>query len=888
MLGTRHPRVATCTGHVDDGHAVQLFERSSQLSLLEQRLAEVRARAGGRLVLVGGEAGIGKTALLRSFCDGLSLRVVWVACEPLFAPRPLGPLLDAAHVTGGELAERVGGGAKPHDVALSLMDELRAGAPTVLVLEDLHWADEATLDVVRLLARRVETVPALVLATYRDDELDRSHPLRIVLGDLPSRGAVTRLALDALSRDTVATLAAESPLNPDDLYERTGGNPFYVTEVLAARTERTPETVRDAVLARAARLSPAARALLDAVAIVPQPAELWLLDRLVESPAGTLHECLRSGMLRADGGLVAFRHELARIAVEDSLPPDDRLALHGRALAALAEPPSGTADLARVSHHAEAAGDRDAVLRFAPAAAEQAAASGAHREAAAQLARALSCADGAPLDVRAQLLERRAHECYVCAQLDAAIDAQREALECRRRLGDRLGEGNAERSLSRLLFFTGRPDEGERRALHAVDLLEGLEPGHELAMAYANVSQRRMVVEEHEAAIEWGGRAVELAERFGDTEVLVYALTNIGCAQARAGALEDGCEQLERVLDLALRHGMEEYAGRAFSSLVLLPLGDRRFDLARQHLDAGLEYCTQRGLDMWRLYLLAEDALLQLATGRYDEATDAASRVLQDPRSAAVARGWAETALTLVRARRGGTPDTLLLDEEQARSDATAELMRMAPVAAARAEIAWLAGDTSLVAGVTDSALGLALERNAPWAAGALVYWRWRAGLRDELRTDTIAEPYRLAIDGQWSSASRLWREIGCPYEAALALLGSDYEVDMRRAFDELRALGADAAAAMAARELRARGVRGIPRGPRPRTRENKAGLTARELDVVACLADGLRNADIAERLVLSPKTVDHHVSAILRKLDARTRGEAAAEAARLGLVRSG
>jgi DNA-binding CsgD family transcriptional regulator len=868
---------------------VRLFERSSELSLLEQRLGEVRERLNGRLVLVAGEAGIGKTALLRTFCDGLgaSQRVVWVACEPLFTARPLGPLLDAAHVMGGAFADRVTAGGKPHDVGLSLMNELRESAPTVLVLEDLHWADEATLDVVRLLARRVETVPALMLATYRDDELDRSDPLRIVLGELPARGAVTRLALDPLSRDTVATLAEESQLDGGDLYERTGGNPFYVTEVLAAGTDRVPGTVRNAVLARAARLSPAARALLDAVAIVPRPTELWLLDRLADSAPGALHECLRSGVLRADGALVAFRHELARIAVEDSLPPDDRLTLHRRALAALADPPAGTADLARLAHHAEAADDHDAVLRFAPAAAKHAAASGAHREAAAQFARALRFADAAPLELRARLLERRADECYVCAQLEAAIDAQRNALECRQRLGDRLGEGNAERLLSRLLFFTGRTVEGERRAYDAVTLLEGLRPGHELAMAYANVSQRRMVTEENEAAVEWGARAVELAERLGDTEALVYALTNIGCARTQAGAVDRGNADLERALELARRHALEEYAGRAFSCLVLWALRDRALGVARRHLEAGLEYCTQRGLDMWRLYLLAEGAHLELVTGRFDRAADAASQVLRDPRSAVVARGWAETALAVVRARQGDPPSASAIEGAQARVDGTGELSSMVPLAAARAEIAWLNGDTPLVGRVTDRAFALALERGAAWPAGELAWWRCRAGLHDELPRDSIAEPYRLAIDGDWVSASQVWSQIGCPYEAALALVDSNDETDLRRAFDELRALGAHATAAVVARKLRARGVRGLPRGPRRSTRENRAGLTARELDVVACLADGLRNADIAERLVVSPKTVDHHVSAILRKLDARTRGEAAAEAARLGLVRS-
>ena len=167
----------------------ELLERSRELSTLDELLGLVVSSSHGRLVLVAGEAGVGKTTLLRRLGeehrDGP--RFLWGACEPLFTPRPLGPLLDVAELTGGEFAEVVARGAKPHDVVGALVRELGSRAPTVLVLEDLHWADEATLDVLRLLARRIATVPALVLASYRDDELDRRHPLRIVLGELATR-----------------------------------------------------------------------------------------------------------------------------------------------------------------------------------------------------------------------------------------------------------------------------------------------------------------------------------------------------------------------------------------------------------------------------------------------------------------------------------------------------------------------------------------------------------------------------------------------------------------------------------------------------------------------------------------------------------------------------
>ena len=232
------------SGHVPTGGAAELLERSEDLATLAGRLAAVTESARGQLVLVRGEAGIGKTALLSQFCQGVgrSVRVLWAACDPLFTPRPLGPLLDVARETTGELRVRVESGAQPHEVTIALMGELEAPAPTVMVLEDIHWADEATLDVLRLLARRLEAIPALLLASYRDEQLHRAHPLRIVLGELPAGGAVSRHELRPLSRDAVARLAEDTTLDPDDLHHRTAGNPFFVTEVLAAGT--APESRR--------------------------------------------------------------------------------------------------------------------------------------------------------------------------------------------------------------------------------------------------------------------------------------------------------------------------------------------------------------------------------------------------------------------------------------------------------------------------------------------------------------------------------------------------------------------------------------------------------------------------------------------------------------------
>jgi DNA-binding CsgD family transcriptional regulator len=242
------------------------------------------------------------------------------------------------------------------------------------------------------------------------------------------------------------------------------------------------------------------------------------------------------------------------------------------------------------------------------------------------------------------------------------------------------------------------------------------------------------------------------------------------------------------------------------------------------------------------------------------------------------------TAIGLVRARRGDPDQWGPLDEALALVEPSRELQRLAPVAAARAEAAWLEGKADKVAGATGPAFELALQRGAEWPLGELACWRWRAGLLDE-PPPAAAEPYALQIAGEWGRAADLWQEVGCPYEAALALAGADDDDALRRALEELQRLGARPAAAIVARRLRGRGARGVPRGPRATTRENPAGLTAREAEVLELVGEGLRNADIAGRLFLSEKTVGHHVSAILRKLGVRTRGQASAEAQRLGIA---
>ncbi len=833
-------------------------------------------------MLVRGEAGIGKTAVIRRFCEEQRppLRILWGACEALFAPRALGPVIDVARDTGGEFGQVVARGAHPHEVVSALIREVTDSCPTVLVLEDLHWADEATLDVLRLLGRRIEAVPALVVATYRDDELGKASPLRVVLGELARTPGIERVELVRLSPEAVATLAAPHGVDAEALYRSTAGNPFFVTEVLAGSAEEIPSTVRDAVLARAAPLSRRARSLLEALTVAPSAPELSTLEAIAGGYLECVEECVGSGIVVVVGDSVAFRHEIARGVLEESMTPSRKRALHTRALRALA----GSPDLARLAHHAHAAGDAAAVLRFAPEAAKQASDLGAHRESAAQYSRALRFAGSSEPMFRAQLLQSWSYECMMTDRIDESLNALRAAIALHRRQGDVRAEGRALQELSSVLWCPGLVAEAKEAARRAVSLLEAVRPGPELAMAYSGLAGLCAWAEEVDDAIEWGTRATELSEALDEPEISLQALQAVGAARFIRGETA-GRQQLEQCLVRATDAGLDDRAGGALVCLVAAARRWRSYPLAQEHVERGLRFTSDRGVELLRGYMLAYQAQIERDLGHWQGAVEIAAIVLSEPRRSRLPRLVALTVVGSVRARRGDPDVWPPLDEALSLAERGEELQAIEPVAATRAEAAWLERDQEAVRRATDSALSLARLRAAPWVVSELAVWRRRAGIVDQVPDDETTGPYSLELAGEYSRARARWLELGCPYEAALALAGSEADGTLRQALNELLVLDAKPAADIVAQKLRARGARGLPRGPRPQTSANPAGLTARELEVLVLLSAGLRNAEIASRLVVSEKTVDHHVSAILRKLDVHTRSQAAAEAARLGLT---
>lgn len=847
-----------------------LLEREAELAALAAAVDAARAGMGA-LMLIVGEAGIGKTALVRALRTRMEGEVVFlvVGCEDLSVPVPLGPvreLLAAAAPSGPapELVDRFA-------LARLVLDVLRAAEPAVVVVEDAHWADPATLDVVRLLARRIEGSGVVLVMTYRDDELGANPPLRMLVGDLATSPATRRLPLRRLSDGAVRSLAAPSGIDAGELTRLTGGNPFLVAEALAAGGG-LPATVRDATLARVGRLGATARGVVDAAAVVGQRVAPDLVAAVVPASLEALDEALACGVLIQDGAELTFRHELTRRAVEESISMPRRAALHARVLAVLEHQPGGS-DHARLAHHAERAGLAAEASRYAALAADDAERVGALREAGLQLERALRF--GADLDARQrfEFLVRRSRATNFEGRMEDALLAADEAVEIARR---ELGSAELGRALSvrvAALWSLDRMDEAEAVALSAIAALETTGETADLARAYSAHLRVVAVAFDPSTVVAAAPRALEIAARAGLEEARIDIEISLALALGHQGASDAGA-RLARALADGRAAGLHFQVIRAYVNSVMVAAD------ARDH--ATVDAVSTEALALFDEYQVAipRDAVaISLARslferGRWEQAVALA---------AGGRREWfgeVPFALAidgLVRARRGEPGSEELLDEALAGVAQVPGGWRHAMIRSALAEAAWLRGDREAVLE------HVAAAHETPWAgqfgrpAGELALWASRCGERVEV-PEGAPEPVVQELGGDWRGAVLGWRELEASYEAALAALPGD-ERAAREAMATLHRLGARATGRAFRRARMERRAR-APRGPLRSTLANAAGLTRREQEVLVHVARGATNVDIAQALHLSERTVAHHVSAILSKLGVRTR-TAAVDAAR-------
>jgi len=853
---------------------MELLERQANLAELSASWAEART-GSGRITLVSGEAGIGKTSLVQAFTRSLgkSVRVLWGVCDALFTPRPLGPLHDMADQVQGDIPELLQTDSNRARLFSAVLAECKR-QPTIAVFEDVHWADEATLDLLRYLGRRISQTSTLLIMTYRDDELGARHPLLTVLGDLAVSTATRRIPLAPLSVSAVLMLVKGRGMDASLLHHQSGGNPFYITEVLASQGSGIPASIRDAVLARTARLSLSGRAVLEAAAIIGMRVDPWLLKAATGAEASAVDENIEAGILLPQGNVLAFRHDLTRQIILGLISPQRRPVLHGLVLEALRSSPATRNDLARLAHHAEGSGDHQSVLEYAPAAAQQAAAAGAHREATALYALALSYAEHLQRPEYASMLVDYARECNVTEKQADGIEAQRKAAQVWEQLHEPAKQAATLAILAIMLRNYGKNAEAEKANRAGLALLEGLPPAAELALVYRVQATLSLSRRNYDEAITWGEKAIALSKSFGDENNLAMTHVAVGSAWLFLD-YERGRAYLEERLQIARDAGQERHIANLYAYIGSCSTELYRFQEAEQYLAEGIAFTADRGLDIFTRYMLAWQTLTYIHQGSWEEANEFSNMLMRNPGFPAISRITALAATGRLRTRRGEPGAGGVLDEALAIASETETLQYLGLVRSVRAEAAWLAGDHSGVVEEARAAYDLALSKRHPWLAGELAFWRWKAG--DEVDvTEWMARPFSLHIAGEWQAAADEWQRLGCPYEQARALADGDAQAQ-RAALHLFERLGAHPAAEMLRQKMRVSGAPKIPHKPRSATRDNPFSLTDRQVQILALLIEGLSNAEISARLYISPKTTDHHVSAVLARLNVHSREDAAA-----------
>lgn len=869
------------TSRVGTIRCVMLTEREYEFGLLAAQADEVRAGSGG-VVMVCGESGAGKTTFVETFLEQWPAdeRVLSAVCDPLSTPRPLGPIHDLADQFEPATRKALRGSDHPYEIFAAVFSELTT-QPTVLAIDDLHWADQATVDLLRFVLRRIHRTQSFVVGTVRDDEIPATHPMRSLLGDVARSSSAASLTLSALSLDAVTELVGDRPVDPVWLHRITGGNAFFVVEMLDHTGQELPTTVRDAILARTVGLDVAAWDLLYLLACAPGALPDYLLADLgVTVPAlRTLDEAKL--IRRTDRG-VDFRHDLCRLAVNSVIPPGAEASVHRRIIHAYDA--ASRSDPAVLTHHALGAGDHQRIRTAASDAGRAAARSGAHTQAVQFYEIALDRGDPLPTDSEAGLLELLADEYFLTDRLEDAIGARRRALRLREQAGVATAVSANHMALAIPEWNNGNRSAAEYHAAQAVAVLDGhVDPerqperalfGHALATQMYFAAMTR----DFTRAAALSSQAGECAGTAKDP-TLVFRLAVIeGFCAALAGE-NAGSEAMLSVLKSAPEH-LDDIYFFGCVHLALVDIEQRRLDHAAEVLDISIPLSIDRDVPISRSYQLGSRARLKLLAGDWDDALLDAEAVLASTR-APLARTWPLLVRGLVSLRCDGTQADGIDDAWRLMRQYGAPLSSFP--AAAIAERAWLLGTPDDRIDECRMMLDDRPVDGLEWARGELATWLRR--LDPDIDAHGVAEPYRFLLDGSFEAAASEFHRLSMPYEAALALTDSGDAELSRRGLDVLDRLGAAATAARVRRHLRSSGLSVVPARRHTTTLANPVGLTARQIEVLRLIEEGLTNAELAERLYLSVRTVDHHVAAILAKLEASGRRDAVQRARELKIL---
>jgi DNA-binding CsgD family transcriptional regulator/tetratricopeptide (TPR) repeat protein len=875
---------------------MELIERTPHLTALHDKYKDMSA-GEGHCIMLSGEAGIGKTALVRAFCQEHRhhAKVYVGTCDALFTPRPLAPVYDVIWQIWEDdwkkesPASAIPGQPGPAEDRSSLFTDFlqrfdQQPGPSLLVFEDIHWADEATIDFIKFLGRRITRFRCLFILTWRDEEVPLGHPLKQLLGQLPPH-LFTRLQLPPLSRTAVENLAKTRGYRGEDVYGISGGNPFYVNEILASYSPGIPDNIKDSILSVFNRLGTATRQVCELLSVLPTGLETNYLEELEPQYATALAACLETKIILLKDNRLFFKHELYRRTIEYALSPFMRINLNRRVLTAFRERFEAGGETERIIHHAKNANDHQAVVHYAPIAARQAATLGAHVEAARLYHSAIEYYQGKDPDILATLYEPYAYECYLTNRMKEAIIYQQKVAAIWQEKGNPERLGDSLWFLSRLWWFDGNRRQAERFARQAVDTLADRPSSRPKAMAFSNMSHLKMLSDQTVECIHWGENAIRIANELADEEILSHAYNNVGSVQMRVPAYrQKGLDLLKRSLDIALRRHLHEHAARAYTNIASNAIQLKDYQLATSILFEGIHYCEEVELDSWRTYMLSWKARLLLDTGHWSEASAIAEQLIRNETQASIVKILALIVLGTIRMRAGEADALPLLLEARTKAFESMELQRMLPALTALLEYEWITGQAILEKAAIEYAIGLLSQGGTLRESSEFDFWLWKVR-GQQVPLHAADERYRTDHPAITLETAAGWGRLGCPYEQALFLFEGDDDAK-RQAIAIVHRLGAGAVYEKMKLGMRSEGIRSIPRGSRKTTRDNPALLTERELGVLELLKEGLQNKEIGSRLYISAKTVDHHISAILFKLDVDSRTKAVREAIRRGIVK--
>ncbi len=865
---------------------MELIERDGFLAILHARFKNI-AEGEGHCVFVSGEAGIGKTSLIKAFCKehNNDCNIYQGACDALFTPRPLAPLYDIMWQVNKDLWPNKQTVEDRSELFAKFYRELiDQKEKSIIVFEDIHWADEATLDFIKFFARRITQLSCLFILTYRDEEAHSRHPLRNLPGQLPP-DSFTRLRLTTLSKNAVERIAEEKGYSGEDVYSISGGNPFYVNEIVAAYSLGIPDNIKDSILSVYNRQDEKTRTTWDLLSILPAGFNIKFIEKIDPLYSDAIQNSLESKILILKDQILFFKHEIYRRTVEASLSPFTRVCYNKKMLDVFKESFEQNQDFEKIVHHAKNANEYELVVQYAPLAAERAACIGSHIEASKLYLTAIEYYQGSNQDLLIQFYEGYAYECYLTNQIKEAIIYTGKSLSLWKEKDVKDKIGDSLRFLSRLWWFEGNNKKALRFAAEAIEVLADQSSSSAKAIAYSNMSQLKMLGDQPDECIFWGEKAIAIAKELNDQETLCHALNNVGSMQLQIRkSYQQGLSLLQQSLEIALKNSYHDHVARAYCNIAGITCITTNYSFAEATLDEGIRYCEERDLDAYTWYLLAWKARLKLETGCWKEAYTIAEKLLDNESQAFFSKIAALSVVAKIRIRRGDPEAIPLLLEAKTLAFETMELQRIVPVLTGLLEYEWITGKTFIEKESIDSTVSMIKEANDIFRNNEFVFWL-RKARNHQLPLEGIYAGYDISNRTKAMEAAALWKKSSNPYMEALALFEGTAD-DKRKAITIVHELGANAVCEKMKQEMKRSGIKNIPRGIRQSTQANQAFLTLRELDVLALLKEGLQNKEIASKLFISPKTVDHHISSILFKLNVNSRTKAVNEAIRKKILK--